>query len=94
MTNKNTERTLNKVDVAKTQLDAAIQAYGKGEDVLAVTLAGAAGEIFGALCLRQNIQNSLDKIIEFPQLSIISRNSKVLRDYLNDVRNCLKREQA
>lgn len=36
MTNQLTERTLNKVDVAKTQLDAAIQAYGRGEDVIAV----------------------------------------------------------
>ena len=45
MTNKHTERTLNKVDVAKTQLDAAIQAYGRGEDIISVTLAGAAEDI-------------------------------------------------
>jgi len=90
MTNQLTERTLNKVDVAKTQLDAAIQAYGRGEDVIAVTLAGAAEEIFGALCRRRKIQNAVDKIIEFPQLSVISDNPKVLRDYLNSVRNCLK----
>ena len=50
MANQPSERTLNKVDVAKTQLDAAIEAYGRGEDVIAVTLAGAAEEIFGALC--------------------------------------------
>jgi hypothetical protein len=90
MTNSHTERTLNKVDVAKTQLDAAIQAYGRGEDVIAVTLAGAAEEIFGALCCRQKIKNAVDKIIEFPQLSVISDNPKVLRDYMNSVRNCLK----
>jgi hypothetical protein len=90
MTNQQTERTLRKVDVAKTQLDAAIQAYGRGEVVIAVTLAGAAEEIFGALCHRRKIQNSLDKITEFPQLSVISDNPKVLRDYLNSVKNCLK----
>jgi hypothetical protein len=90
MTNQHTERTLNKVDVAKTQLDAAIQAYGRGEDVVAVTLAGAAEEIFGAMCLRRNIQNVVNKIIELPQLSVISSNPKILRDYLNSVRNCLK----
>ena len=90
MTNQLTERTLNKVDVAKTQLDAAIQAFGRGEDVIAVTLAGAAEEIFGALCRRRKIANAVDKIIEFPQLSVISDNPKVLRDYLNSVRNCLK----
>lgn len=90
MTYQPSERTLNKVDVAKTQLDAAIQAYSRGEDVVAVTLAGAAEEIFGALCCRQNIQNAVDRIIEIPQLSIISDNPKFLRDYLNAVRNCLK----
>ena len=90
MTNTPSERTVNKIDVAKTQLDAAIKAYGRGEDVVAVTLAGAAEEIFGALCRRQNIQNVVDKILAFPQLSVISNNPKVLRDYLNSVRNCLK----
>jgi hypothetical protein len=90
MTTQHLERILNKIDVAKTQLDAAIQAYGRGEDVVAVTLAGAAEEIFGALCLRRNIQNAVNKIIEFQQLSVISSNPKVLRDYLNSVRNCLK----
>lgn len=90
MTNQAIERTLSKIDVAKTQLDAAIQAYGRGEDVIAVTLAGAAEEIFGALCRRQNIKNAVDKILEFPQLSFISINPKILKDYLNSVRNCLK----
>ena len=42
MTYQPSDRTLNKVDVANTQLDAAIQAYGRGEDVVAVTLACAA----------------------------------------------------
>jgi hypothetical protein len=90
LTNQPTERTLSKVDVAKTQLDAAIQAYGRGEDVIAVTLAGAAEEIFGAMCRRQNIQNAVDKILEFPQLSVISSNPKKRIDFLNNVRNCLK----
>ena len=90
MTNQHTERTLNKVDVAKTQLDAAIQAYGRGEDVVAVTLAGAAEEIFGAMCFRQNIKNAVEKIAELSHLSVISDNPKKRITYLNDVRNCLK----
>uniref|UniRef100_UPI0040475EF9 hypothetical protein n=1 Tax=Mariniflexile sp. TaxID=1979402 RepID=UPI0040475EF9 len=90
MTNQHTERTLNKVDVAKTQLDAAIQAYGRGEDVVAVTLAGAAEEIFGAMCFRQNIKNAVEKIAELSHLSVISDNPKKCITYLNDVRNCLK----
>jgi len=84
------ERTLNKVDVAKTQLDAAIQAYSRGEDIVAVTLAGAAEEIFGAICCRQNIQNGVEKIAELPPLSVISDNPKIRVAYLNAVRNCLK----
>lgn len=90
MTNHITERTLNKVDVAKTQLDAAIKAYGSGEDVIAVTLAGAAEEIFGALCCRQNIQNAVEKIAELPALSAISDDPKKRINFLNDIRNCLK----
>lgn len=90
MTNQPTERTLNKVDVAKTQLDAAIQAYGRGEDVIAVTLAGAAEEIFGALCCRQKIKNAVEKIAELPSLSAISDDTKKRITFLNDVRNCLK----
>ncbi len=90
MNNQPTERTLNKIDVAKTQLDAAIQAYGRGEDVIAVTLAGAAEEIFGVLCSRQNIKNAVEKIAELPSMSVISDNIQKRITYLNDVRNCLK----
>lgn len=90
MTNTPSEHTVNKIDVAKTQLDAAIQAYGRGEDVIAVTLAGAAEEIFGALCCRQKIQNSVEKIAELPALSVISDDPKKRITFLNDVRNCLK----
>lgn len=90
MTNQLTEHILNKIDVAKTQLDAAIEAYVRDEDVVAVTLAGAAEEIFGALCCRQKIKNAVEKIIELPQLAVISSDPKVLRDYLNSVKNCLK----
>jgi mannitol-specific phosphotransferase system IIBC component len=90
MTNQHTDRTLSKVDVAKTQLDAAIQAYSRGEDVIAVTLAGAAEEIFGALCCRQKIKNAVVKIAELPALSAISDDLQKRITFLNDVRNCLK----
>ena len=90
MTYQPSERILNKVDVAKTQLDASIQAYGRGEDVVSVTLAGAAEEIFGALCRRQNIQNAVDKIADLPPLCDIFDSPQKSIGYLNDVRNCLK----
>lgn len=90
MTNQPTEQSLSKVDVAKTQLDAAIQAYGRGEDVIAVTLAGAAEEILGALCCRQSIQNAVEMIAELSPLSVISDNPQKRITYLNVVRNCLK----
>jgi hypothetical protein len=63
MTNQLTERTLNKVDVAKTQLDAAIQAYGKGEDVIAVTLAGAAEEILGLCAVVRKLKMLLRRLL-------------------------------
>jgi hypothetical protein len=90
MTTRPSEHILNKIDVAKTQLDAAIQAYGRGEDVIAVTLAGAAEEIFGALCCRQKIKNAVEKIAELPALSVISDNVQKRMNFLNAVRNCLK----
>jgi exonuclease VII small subunit len=90
MTTRPSEHILNKIDVAKTQLDAAIQAYGRGEDVIAVTLAGAAEEIFGALCCRQKIKNAVEKIAELPALSAISDNLQKRINFLNAVRNCLK----
>lgn len=90
MTNQPSERIFNKVDVAKTQLDAAIQAYAKGEEIVAVTLAGAAEEIFGVMCRRKNIQSSVEKIAELSPLSIVSDKPNVRIAYLNSVRNCLK----
>ena len=90
MTNQTSEKHLNKVDVAKTQLDAAIQAYERGDDVIAVTLAGAAEEILGALCSRHNIKNAVETIAELPPLFSISDNLHKRINYLNNVRNCLK----
>jgi hypothetical protein len=90
MSSVDVDRTLNKIDVARTQLDAAIRAYGQGEHVIAITLAGAAEEIFGAMCARKGIQNAVERIAELPQLAVISDDLKVRVSYLNATRNCLK----
>jgi hypothetical protein len=90
MSSVGVDRTLNKIDVARTQLDAAIRAYGQGDHVIAITLAGAAEEIFGAMCVRRRIKNAVEKIADLPQLAVISDDFKVRIAYLNSVRNCLK----
>jgi hypothetical protein len=81
---------LNKVDEAKTQLDAAIRAYKQGEHAVAITLAGAAEEIFGAMCRRKGIRNALERLADSPQMTKISDKRGKRVDYLNDVRNNLK----
>lgn len=83
-------RKVSKVDVAMIQLDAAIRANMQNRDIEAITLAGAAEEIFGAMCRRRGIQNAVEKVSE---LEVISWNGDDVikrRLFLNDVRNNLK----
>jgi hypothetical protein len=83
-------RKVSKVDVAMIQLDAAIRANMQNRDIEAITLAGAAEEIFGAMCRRRGIQNAVEKVSE---LEVIGWNGDDVikrRLFLNDVRNNLK----
>ena len=82
--------SVSKVEVAKVQLDAAIVAYNEGRGVVAITLAGAAEEIFGAMLCRDGKENALEKIASLPQMLQISTDPKKRISYLNDVRNNLK----
>lgn len=52
MSFKKGELTVSKIDMAKVQLDAAIAVYIQRRVIVAITLAGAAEEIYGAM-LRQ-----------------------------------------
>ena len=84
------ELTVSKVEMAKIQLDAAIAAFFERRLVIAITLAGAAEEIFGAMLKRDGIQNSVEKIASLPPILAISDRLKDRVDYLNNVRNNLK----
>ena len=76
--------------MAKIQLDAAISAYYEGKDVVAITLAGAAEEIFGEMLSRDGKENSVEMIASLPQMVQISSDPKKRIAYLNNVRNNLK----
>lgn len=83
-------RTLNKIDVALSQLDAAIAADEQGQDLVAITLAGAAEEILGGMCRRKNIQNAVEQIANLAPMLQISDKLEHRIAYLNNVRNNLK----
>lgn len=82
--------SVSKVDMAKVQLDAAIAAYYEGKSVVAITLAGAAEEIFGEMLSRDEKENSLEKIASLPHMLQISSDPNKRIAYLNNVRNNLK----
>jgi cytochrome c oxidase assembly protein Cox11 len=84
------QRTVSKTQMAMVQLDAAITAYIQGRDIEAITLAGAAEEIFGAMCSRNGIENAVEKVANLPPMNQISKDQKKRIDYLNNVRNNLK----
>ena len=83
-------RKVSKVDVAMIQLDAAIRANMQNRDIEAITLAGAAEEIFGAMCRRRGLQNAVKKIAEIEITSWNSDDVKNRISCLNKVRNNLK----
>ena len=83
-------RKVSKVDVAMIQLDAAIRANMQNRDIEAITLAGAAEEIFGAMCRRRGIQNAVEKIAEIEIINWKGDDVKKRISCLNEVRNNLK----
>jgi hypothetical protein len=81
---------MNRVDVAKIQLDTAIQFHFDGNWVISISLAGAAEGIFGEMLQRRNIQNALDKIQQLPPMLNFSQNTKDRKNFLNYVKNNIK----
>ena len=75
-----------KIDVALKQLDGAIRAYNQGNYIEAITLAGASEEILGALCRRQGLPISVERIASLPVMGGYQNPIAVL----NTPRNCLK----
>lgn len=81
---------LEKEDIALDQLHCAIELFLAGRFIPAITLAGAAEEIFGKAVSRG--RNSLDVIVRFITSTgrSASRTEKQIKDACNRVRNCLK----
>ena len=84
------ELHLSKIEVALHQLDASIAACLVGDYIISVTLAGAAEEIFGALCKRRNIENAVELLSDQPLLKKVGNSKQERISYLNHARNCLK----
>lgn len=81
---------VSKLDAAKLQLDAAIDAYIAGKMILAITLAAAAEEIFGNILSREGQSNAIEELSELEPLSRIFPCEKKRIEFLNNVRNNLK----
>jgi len=79
-----------KSDVALTQLESAIVAYKEGKHIEAIALAGASEGILGEICRRQNLPNSLEKIVALPLMQSHGLNQAEAFRILNHARNCLK----
>jgi hypothetical protein len=84
------DRTVNKINAAQILLDAAIDAYKNNQDLIAITLAGAAEEVFGAMCKRLDKATAVEKLAELPSMAVISPDIRKRIKYLNGPRNNLK----
>ena len=82
---------LSKFDIAKRQLEAAIDLYFSDGDYLAViTLAGAAEEILGKLLQRRGDRAMIDDIVELDRELTGGRPFEEIRKEANGARNSLK----
>ena len=87
--------TLTKLEVAVHQLDVALRLFIEGDYLSSLTLAGAAEEILGKLCEREEKQVAVDSVIAFhwkdtdPALTDKKRRA-VLLGVLNSARNAAK----
>ena len=81
----------SKLDVAKRQLEAAIDLHFSGGDYLAViTLAGAAEEILGKLLQRAGKTAMIDRLVELDEEVTGGRPFETIRREVNGARNSLK----
>lgn len=84
------DKPIHKADAAITQLCAAINAYEQGQDIVAITLAGAAEEILGKMCDRKGIPNAVEQIANLAPMMQVSDKLEARIAFLNDIRNNLK----
>jgi len=82
---------VSKLDIAKRQLETAIDLHFTGGDYLAViTLAGAAEEILGKLLQRQGDRAMIDDLVELDRELTGGRPFEEIRKEANGARNSLK----
>jgi hypothetical protein len=82
---------IHKIEIAKRQIDVAIDLLRTDGDYLAIiTLAGAAEEILGVLLKRQNKLAMVDHLKELDGKLSGGRPYKVFNDEINGIRNALK----
>ena len=83
---------LHKREVARRQIDTAIDLFLDGKDYLSVvTLAGAGEEILGSLITRAGKKRIIDHLIDLDKkLSKGGRRFKIVNQEINGFRNSLK----
>lgn len=87
---KEEEFFVTKIEAAKVQLDAAIKLYFEGRCIEAITLAGAAEEITGAMLRRDGIKSTVETLAELPQMRQNFESIKARIKFLNNPKNNLK----
>lgn len=82
---------LHKKEIAKRQIDSAIELFLKKGDFLSViTLAGAGEEILGSLLKRSSKKNMVDYLINLDKHQSGGREFKIINKEINGFRNSLK----
>lgn len=84
------DRTVSKIEAAMIQIDASIKAYQQQNDIVSITLAGAAEEILGKMCQGKGLKNSIDELTELEPLRSMFDKQYQRIDILNSTRNNLK----
>lgn len=79
-----------KLDIALIQFESAINAYFDKRYVEAITLAGAAEDIFGGMCLILNEKSALVSFIDYAQSKDKAIDYKKYKYWINSKRNLLK----
>ena len=82
---------LHKKEIAKRQIETAIDLFFAGKDYLSVvTLAGAGEEILGKLLVRHSKKSMVEHLVELDKNISGGRNFKVVNEEINGFRNSLK----
>ncbi|OWL83345.1 hypothetical protein [Halopseudomonas aestusnigri] len=82
---------LNKMNVARRQLEVAIELFlADGDLISIITLAGAAEEIFGKISIKADKENSLSLMVRTHKTLGSTATEKELIKHANLVRNSLK----